>query len=495
MAGQQPTATTAQGTVTGKLILHGSQKAFLGLPYATPPTGELRWRPPQPPAAWKGVREATQFGGRCEQYHVWNDYIFLDPGPTEDCLYLNVYVPASSKGTGKLPVMVWIHGGGFIAGAGSEPRYTNSALVSKGVVLVTMNYRLGVFGFLASDGLAKEAGGHAGNYGLMDMAAALRWVKANIAAFGGDPGNVTIFGESAGSFAVNALTAAPEAHGLFQKFIGESGAFFGATIPMNSLAEREHRDQAWIESLGAKNIEELRKLPAEKVLEGQKKAGAGFFPVVDGRFLTESVPETYAAGRQMHVPGMIGWNRDERAGTLSKDMTAAKWKTYAAEHYGDHAKEFLAAFPADNDDQAVRSADDLTTAGFIALGAWKWAEADAKDGRAPVYRYRFDRPAPPEENHPQGKYAFHSDELEFVFGTLDVRRGAVWQPEDRKLSGEMIAYWTNFARTGDPNGEGLPHWARYDKDGVVLHFNEPITAGPDSSRPEFEFLVNGPQPH
>jgi para-nitrobenzyl esterase len=173
----------------------------------------------------EGLRDATKFGARCEQWHIWNDYLFLDSGPSEDCLDLNVYRPASVKQTSKLPVMVWIHGGGFAAGAGSEPRYTNSALVSKSVVLVTINYRLGVFGFLADGDLVKEGQGHAGNYGLMDMAAALRWVKANIANFGGDPGNVTIFGESAGSFSVSALMAVPEARGLFQKVIGESGAF------------------------------------------------------------------------------------------------------------------------------------------------------------------------------------------------------------------------------------------------------------------------------
>jgi len=220
----QPTARTSQGEVAGKWIMGNTQKAFLGVPYAAPPVGELRWRAPKLPAAWKGVRDATKFAARCEQWHIWNDYIFLDSGPTEDCLYLNVYVPASAKVTSKLPVMVWIHGGGFVAGAGSEPRYTNSALVSKGVVLVTINYRLNVFGFLASEDLEKETNGHAGNYGLMDMTAALRWVHANIAGFGGDPENVTIFGESAGSFAVNALTVVPEARGLFQKVIGESGS-------------------------------------------------------------------------------------------------------------------------------------------------------------------------------------------------------------------------------------------------------------------------------
>jgi para-nitrobenzyl esterase len=486
---QQVTVTTALGKVQGKLIENGTQKAYLGLPYAAPPIGELRWKAPQPPVAWQGVRDATSFGNRCEQWHVWNDYIFLDQGPSEDCLYLNVYTPTSTKPTAKLPVMLWIHGGGFIAGAGSEPRYTNSALVPKGVILVTINYRLGLFGFLASEDLAKEQNGHAGNYGLMDMVAALRWVKANIGAFGGDPGNVTIFGESAGSFAVNALTTVPQAQGLFQKAIGESGAFFNGAIPMASGAERARHDQAWVNALGVKTMAELRGLPASTLLEAaQKQPGVGFSPVVDGQFLPESVADAYAAGRQAHTPEIIGWNRDERAGTLSKDMTVAKWKAYAVEHYGNRAEEFIAAFPGTTDAQAVRSADDFTTAAFIAGGAWRWVEAQVETGHAPVYRYRFDRPAPPEENHPQGKYAFHSDELEYVFGTLDARHGATWKPEDRVLSDQMVSYWTNFARNGNPNGKGLPVWPRYDTARELIHFDTPITASQDTTRPEFIFL-------
>jgi para-nitrobenzyl esterase len=488
----QPKVQIAQGKAAGKWMLNGTQKAFLGLPYAAPPIGRLRWKPPQPPSNWGGLRDATKFAGRCEQWHIWNDYIFLDSGPTEDCLYLNVYVPASANRASNLPVMVWIHGGGFLAGAGSEPRYTNSALVSRGVILVTINYRLGVFGFLASENLVREAGGHAGNYGLMDMVAALQWVKANIAFFGGDPGNVTLFGESAGSFAVSALMAAPQARGLFQKAIGESGAFFGGAIPMSSVAERARRDQAWVDSLGVKSLAELRMLPADKLLEAARKNPSIYFsPVVDGEFLNEPVPDTYAAGRQDHIPVIIGWNRDERAGTLSRGMTTAKWKVFAEEHYGKRAAQFLAAFPAGSSEQAIRSADEYTTDGFIALGAWRWVEAQAKSGHAPVYRYRFDRAAPPEANHPQGIYAFHSDELEYVFGTLDVRQGAIWHPEDRKLSEQMVSYWTNFVRTGNPNGEALPHWPRYDQDKELIHFNSPITTSRDINRVQFEFLVLG----
>ena len=487
----QPKAKTAQGEAVGKWIEAGTEKAFLGMPYAAPPVGALRWKAPQPPFAWKGVRDATKFGPRCEQWHIWNDYLFLDSGPSEDCLYLNVYAPGSAKQSSKLPVMVWIHGGGFAAGAGSEPRYTNPALVSKNVVLITLNYRLGVFGFLANEDLVKEGQGHAGNYGLMDMAAALRWVKTNAAQFGGDPGNVTIFGESAGSFSVSALMAAPAAQPLFQKAIGESGAFFGNAISMSPVLERAQLDQAWTDSLGVKSLAELRAMTAGKLIDAASKQSiARFSPVVDGNFLTEPIAATYAAGRQAHVPAIIGWNRDERAGTLSKGMTTEKWKAFAAGHYGQKAEQFLAAFPGNSDEEAVRSADAYTTAGFIALGAWRWVEAQTSTGQSPVYRYRFDLPSPPSEVHPEGKYAFHSDELEYVFGTLDTRRGATWRPEDRKLSEQMIAYWTNFARTGDPNGEGLPHWPRYDTGKELIHLDNPITVSPDTSRPQFEFLRN-----
>jgi para-nitrobenzyl esterase len=488
-----PKVTLLQGQATGNWIHDNKEKAFLGLPYAAPPVGNLRWKAPEPAAKWSGLRDASKFGNRCQQWHVWDDYTFTDPGPSEDCLYLNVYAPADAKPGAKLPVMFWIHGGGFLAGASSEPRYSNPALVAKGVIVVTINYRLNIFGFLASEDLAKEQDGHAGNYGLMDQVAALRWVKANIASFGGDAGNVTIFGESAGSFAVSALTVAPSARGLFQKFIGESGALFGNPVSPASSSERAAREQAFTSSLGAKNLEELRAIPADRIIEAmQKNRGAGFSAVVDGVFLPESLADAYVAGHQAQVPSMIGWNRDERAGTLSKDLTAEKWQAYAKEHYGPKAGEFLAAFPAATDQQAIRSADDFTTNGFIAMGSWRWVEAQSKTGHAPVYRFRFDRPGPAEPLHPTGKYAFHSTELEYVFGTLDVRHGATWQPADRKLSDEVVTYWANFARTGDPNGNGLPKWPRYDTAKTLIHLDDPITVSPDTTRAEFEFLLNPP---
>ena len=483
------TVKTEQGAVHGKLINEGKVRAFLGLPYAAPPVGDLRWKAPQPPAKWTGVRDATTFTARCPQWPIWADYIFLDSGPSEDCLHLHVYSPAAANGASRLPVMFWIHGGGYAAGAGSEPRYTNSLLPLDGVVLVTIDYRMGVFGFLASEDLEREGGGSAGNYGFMDMVAGLRWVKENIARFGGDPSNVTIFGESAGSFAVSTLMAVPEAQGLFAKAIGESGADFNGVIGTGALADRAKRDQAWVESLGVKSLAELRAMPMDKLLDEAKKKGViGFTPVVDGRFLPEAVSKIYAAGKQAHVPLLAGWNRDERAGTLSKGMTAEKWKAFAADHYGAHAEQFLKVYPANSDDEAVQSADNYTSDQFIALGTWQWVEAHVKTGDAPVYRYHFELPAPPSEMHPEGMYAFHSDDLEYVFGTLDTRHGSVWRPEDRKLSEEMIEYWTDFAKTGDPNGPGLPAWPRYDKTAEVLHLDGASKASQDTTHARYEFL-------
>jgi para-nitrobenzyl esterase len=489
------TVRTAQGNVHGKLVNDGNARAFLGIPFAAPPVGDLRWRAPRPPAPWKGVRDATKFAARCAQWPIWADYIFQDQGPSEDCLYLDVYTPAAANPAHPLPphllpVMVWIHGGGYAAGGSSEPRYSNSPLVDRGVVLVNINYRMGVFGFLASEDLRREGGGAAGNYGLMDMVAALRWVQTNIARFGGDPNNVTIFGESAGSFAVCTLMASPLAQGLFQKGIGESGAPFGGVLGVDPVEVRAPRDQAWVNSLGVKSLAELRTMPTDVLIEAAKKKGVvGFSPVIDGRLLTEPVAKTYAAGKQAHVPLLAGWNRDERTGTLSKDMTVEKWKAFATEHYGAHADEFLAVFPGKTDAEAVASADAYTTDQFIAFGTWQWIEAQAKTGGAPVYRYHFELPAPPSEMHPEGKYAWHSDDLEYVFGTLDVRRGSVWRPEDRKLTEEMMDYWTNFAKTGNPNGPGLPEWPRYDKAGAVMHLDRETHASPDTTRARYEFLL------
>jgi para-nitrobenzyl esterase len=484
------TVKTEQGKAQGKTINDGKVKAFLGLPYAAAPVGELRWKAPQPPAKWKDTRDATKFGAHCAQVHVFDDLIFQDDANSEDCLFLNVYTPAGVTAASKLPVMFWIHGGGYAGGSASEPRHNGDFLPLKGVVLVTINYRLGVFGFMATADLAKEANGAAGNYGLLDMVAALQWVKANIRNFGGDPENVTIFGESAGSFAVSTLMASPAARGLFQKAIGESGAAFSDTLPTDTLEAREKQDGEWVASLGVTTLAELRALPTDKVLDAAKSRKGGFWPVVDGKLLTEPVPDTYATGKQAHVPLLAGWNRDEGSFFAMRPMSAEQFKGMIGGLYKERAAEFLTLYPADTDAQALRSAIDYGSDNFIAFGTWKWIEAHRKTGESPVYRYHFELAALPSKYHP-GTFAFHSDDIEYVFGTLDTRPGAVWRPEDRKLSEQMMSYWTNFARTGDPNGPGLPVWPKYDTNDSLIHLDSTITSGPDTLRPRYEFLLKG----
>ncbi|MGB9077026.1 MAG: carboxylesterase family protein [Terracidiphilus sp.] len=487
---------TEQGKAQGKTINDGKVKAFLGLPYAAPPVGDLRWKAPEAAAKWKGTRDATKFGAHCAQGRVFDDMVFQDSGPSEDCLFLNIYAPADASDKSKLPVMFWIHGGGYAGGASSEPRHNGDFLPLKGVVLVTINYRLGIFGFLVTDELAKEGNGSAGNYGLLDMVAALHWVHDNIKNFGGDPGNVTIFGESAGSFAVSTLMASPMAQGLFAKAIGESGAAFpgGVSLGGDTVAERAQANAAWMAAIGAKSIKDLRAMSVDQLLEVSKKLPpGGASPVVDGVFLTEPVPDTYAAGKQAHVPLLAGWNADEGSFVAMRGMTAAQWSATATDLFKDRSAEFLKFYPADSDAQALRSAIDYGSDNFIALGTWKWLEAQKKTGDVPVYRYHFELAATPSKYHP-GSFAFHSDDIEYVFGTLDTRPGWAVRPQDRKLSDEMMTYWTNFAKTGDPNGAGLPQWPKLDGEDSLIHLNDSITAGPDPLRSRYEFLQSGIPP-
>ncbi len=489
------TVKTAQGKVHGKTINDGKVKAWLGLPYAAPPTGELRWKAPQPAAKWSGERDAAKYGAHCAQNHVFDDMVFQDNGPSENCLFLNVYAPAAATAKAKLPVMFWIHGGGYSGGSGDEPRHNGDFLPLKGVVLVTINYRLGVFGFLATSDLASEAGGSAGNYGLMDAVAALQWVHANIRAFGGDPANVTIFGESAGSFAVSTLIAAPSARGLFAKAIGESGASFNRnSTAYVSPADRFASGDKFVAGLGVHSLAELRALPAQTLLDATKKPGVNFPQNVDGKFLTEPVPETYAAGKQAHIPLLAGWNSDEGGSIAALSTTTEQFRSRAAAMYKapEKAEEFLKLYPAETDAQAQRSAIDLNGDQFIAFGTWRWIEAHRKTGDAPIYRYHFELAALPSKYH-FGTFAFHSDDIEYVFGTLDTRPGETIRPEDRTLSEQMMSYWTNFAKTGDPNGPGLPTWPKYnDASYPLIHLNSPITAGPDELRPRYEFLEANP---
>ncbi|MEA2259886.1 MAG: para-nitrobenzyl esterase [Acidobacteriaceae bacterium] len=491
---------TADGKVHGKLINDGKVSAYQGIPYAAPPVGKLRWQAPQPVVSWNSVLDATKYGHRCAQDHVYADMVFqnratpADSG-SEDCLTLNIYAPARKPHNAKLPVMFWIHGGGYSAGASSEPRHNGDFLPLKGVVLVTINYRLGVFGFLALPELASEQRGSSGNYGLMDMVAALNWVKKNIAAFGGDPNCVTIFGESAGSFAVSALMAAPSAQGLFHRAIGQSGgALNSGTLSMDSHAVAGAKHAAWAMEAGANTLEALRALSIEQILAAAtKENGVRFIPVIDGKFLSESVLDTYKSGKQAKVPLLAGFNRDEDA-SFATGMTAEKWQAMAKQRYTDQADAFLQLYPGPTDEVAMRSAADFGGDQFIAYGTWKWMEIDRQTGNKNIYRYRFDLGAPPSKFHPDS-YAFHSDDIEYVFGTLDTRPGAVWRPEDYSLSDQMMSYWTNFARRGDPNGvdgngQRLPEWPKYADGDPVLHLDHPTTSRPDENRGRYEFWWN-----
>lgn len=488
-----PQVKTETGIVEGRA--KGPVHAFLGIPYAAPPIGELRWKPPAPPEKWSGVRKATEFGARCMQGRLFADMVFRDRGPSEDCLTLNVWAPAKWKA--KLPVMLWIYGGGFAAGGTSEPRQDGRNLAKRGVVVVSMNYRLGVFGFFVHPGLAEESGkGAAGNYGLLDQVAALEWVQRNVAAFGGDPGNVTIFGESAGSFSVSALMASPLARGLFHKAIGESGAaFYSHGLPFKTLEEREPEDLTFAESaLGVKTVAELRKVSAQTVLEAslKKREGQGdlrFSPVVDGYLLLESVPALFAQDRQNDVSLLAGWNRDEGNSSVSEKMTIADLKTRAQKEFGARDEEFLRLYPGRSDEEARRSLEDFAGDQFIAWSTWKWMEAQKTTGRSPVYRYRFDFAVPADLKNHHAAAAYHSAEIEYVFGQLDWK-DLPWRTEDWALSTQLQNYWVNFAHQGDPNGVGLPKWPAYEADSgwAVMHLGVRSEAAKDDLRGRYVFL-------
>jgi para-nitrobenzyl esterase len=486
---------TEAGVVAGTKSADGKVVIFKGIPFAAPPVGELRWKEPQPVAAWKGVRKATEFGARCMQARIYEDMVFRDAGPSEDCLYLNVWAPEISAKT-KLPVLVWIYGGGFQAGATSEPRQDGEHLAHKGVIVVSMNYRLGIFGFFSHPGLTAESAHHAsGNYGLMDQAAALKWVHENIAAFGGDPGNVTIFGESAGSFAVSALMASPLSKGLIRAAIGESGAFFGKTLSAEPVAESERRDAVFAESLGMKSVGQLRGVSAEKILEAARssKDTNRFRPNIDGYFMPATAYAIYAKGEQAHVPLMAGWNRDEGSYQHFFGSEQVNKENYAAkirQLFGEPAPEAPKLFPGGSDEEVKSSAALLDTADFIALGTWKWLEMHLQTGEAAVYRYEFDQVPPASERHAgEAGLAYHSAEIEYVFGTLDWKK-IKWRPEDYKLSEQMGTYWTNFAKTGNPNGAGLGAWPIYiRKSGYqVMHLGTAPRAMADKQREQFVFL-------
>ncbi|WP_404538949.1 carboxylesterase/lipase family protein [Dyella agri] len=462
------------GTLSG---IHDAQTGldeFKGIPYAAPPVGALRWKPPQPAAAWNGARSAEHFGPRCMQRPLFGDMVFRSAGMSEDCLYLNVWKPAHAT-AGKLPVLVYFYGGGFLGGDGSEPRYDGASLARHGIVTVTVNYRLDVFGFLAMPALTGESPAHAsGNYGLLDQVAALRWVQRNIAAFGGDPAQVTIGGESAGAMSVSALMASPLSKGLMQRAIGESGAVLGNLKP-GPLVLAEQQGQAYMQHVGAHSLTELRAMKADVLLKACGDKGVPEFgPILDGYFLPRPPEAIYAAGAQAHIPLLLGSNSQEGyyPYLLGKQApTPANYRAAVQRVFGTHADEALKLYPGGDEAEVKTSGTALEGDQFIAFATRRWMDWQRKTGKAPVYYYYFDQPRPAKRDGSAGPDAgaVHSGEIEYALGDLAGNRVYAWTATDQRVSVVMEGYWANFIKTGDPNGAGLPHWpAAADKDDGVL---------------------------
>lgn len=499
------------GKIQGAWNAAGTVRMFKGVPFAAPPVGNLRWRAPQPPPAWAGVRRADHFGPSCAQNKVYNDIFFRDAQPSEDCLNLDIWAPPAPAGA-KLPVLVWYYGGGFQAGGASEPRYDGEHLAAKGIIVVNPNYRLGVFGFFADAALARESGrGAAGNYGMLDEAAALRWVVRNIAAFGGDPNHITIAGESAGSFSVSALMASPLTRNLFQGALGESGAYFpdgnDQALPLRSLAASEAVGAQFAAQLlhttpraaaTAASLARLRALPAATLLAAQAKfrGGFAFAPIVDGYFLPATVAAIFARGQQARVPLLAGWNADEgKPFVLFNRPTPAGFAALAQKRFGPNAPEFLRLFPNNGEAETFASAEALASDDFTVYPTWRWIQAQGRGG-VPVYEYHFLQAPPVKPGTMMGPIpasemgSKHAGEIEYVFETLR-SRDVPWSAGDFRLSRTMANYWVNFVKSGDPNGPGLPNWPAYQAatDYQAMNLSDgSVAAAPAAHRARFLFL-------
>lgn len=510
-----PRVTTVNGVIEG--INESGIHVFRGVPFAAPPVGDLRWREPQPVKNWTAVRKANKFGPRAMQLPVFGDMNFRSNGMSEDCLYLNIWTP-SKTGKDRLPVLVYFYGGGFIAGDGSEPRYDGESMARRGIVAITINYRLGVFGFLAYPELTKESPHHAsGNYGLLDQAAAIQWVKKNIAAFGGDPNKITIAGESAGSFSVSAQMATPLAKDIIAGAIGESGSLLGLN-PVAPLAQAEKAGVDFAESVKAKSLAELRAMSAEDILQATSKAGYGRFPVcVDGYFFPKSPVEVFQAGEQSQVPLLVGWNSEEmnyRMVLGQNEPTVENYKNALQKMYGQKAEAALKAYNATTNEDVIKAATALAGDMFIAYSTWRWSDFQAKTSNKPVYRYLYSRPRPQMREEmgnavaglaggvikdsaaakapkaPPAQGAVHSAEIEYALGNLPTNKVYDWQPEDYKVSEIMQLFFANFIKTGDPNGLGVPVWPAVDKNKTVkvMHIDVNTRAEEDNNNAQHEFM-------
>ena len=496
------------GLVAGKLLASGV-KAYFGVPFAAPPVRELRWREPQPARPWSGVLDASRFAPECMQMlrgHDINNY-FGEEATGEDCLYLNIWAaPDSGKGALR-PVVVWIYGGGFSIGSASMANYSGATLAAKGIIYVAIAYRVGALGFLAHPALTAESAHHSsGDYGLLDQVAGLQWVQRNIAAFGGDPANVTIMGQSAGSMSVSILQASPLAHGLFRHAIGLSGSMLtdDPQYHARTLQAAEGDGAQLQEDLHATDLAALRNLPADRILYAPAAAHAHYAPNIDGYVLPATPREIFAAGKQNDVPVLIGFAHDESFSELGRALTLAEYQNEAHELYGDKAGELLKLYPASDDAQAARAARDAGRDSSLGLQMHAWARAQTATGKSPVYAYLFSRVHPYApgvtfaDHDPKTVGAYHSGDIPYWLGTLDafnlLRVTRDWTAEDRALSDFMSDAVVAFAGTGNPNPGGVHDWPAYQlkQERIMeLDVQRKVVAWPDSAKLEF-FVQNHP---
>jgi para-nitrobenzyl esterase len=473
---------TEAGYISGLTSTDRSVLIFKGIPFAEPPVGNLRWKAPVPVQHWEGIKKCEAFSASAMQakpapFAMWSKEFMAPEEPlSEDCLYLNVWTPAKNAGQ-KLPVMVWIHGGAFTSGSGSVPLYDGEEIAGKGVVFITINYRLGIFGFLAHPELSKESPQHvSGNYGILDQIAALKWVKANITAFGGDPENVTIAGQSAGAFSVNALVVSPLAKGLFQRAIAQSGGMFTTDGSIVTNLENAEKWGLGVTERLKMNMEQFRQMPAEDLLKVTGRFGVN----IDGAILP-SVNETFSTSSQNDVPLMTGWNADEFY--FGSPMKALTYKADAEKKYGENASAFLKVFPACTDEEAARSQKLFSVLSF----GWQnyhWASVQNETGKSQSYLYYFSHVPPGLPDFG----AFHSAEFGYALKTLKYWNRP-FTAYDHQLSEIMSSYWVNFATNGNPNGKGLPEWPSFSSENpTVMQFGDEVKSMDLPYRPQLKFL-------
>jgi len=469
-----------QGTLENGLMV------YKGIPFAAPPVGDLRWRAPQPLKNWEGVLQANKFAPAPMQGGN------PPSGKSEDCLYLNVWTPAKSAKE-KLPVLVWIYGGGFSFGSTSEPVYTGEALANKGVVFVSIAYRVGQLGFLAHPDLSSESPNHiSGNYGLLDMIAGLEWIKKNIAAFGGDPNKVTIFGESAGGIAVSMLCASPLAKGLFTGAISQSGGSFGPTRPttypgenMKSLKQAEIDGVGFAKKAHASSITELRKMNADSLPSGFGLPGG--WPIVDGYVIPDDQYKLYESGKYNDIPILVGYNSDEGA-SFSREKKPEEFIKGVKARYGKFADDLIKAYPVDSN-SVPKTARDLARDAAFGWQTWIWARLQSQTGKSKVFYYYFDQhPDYPKDSPKYGFGSPHGQDVAYVFKHLDVSKPETTKT-DLEISEAMATYWTNFAKFGDPNGKGVPTWPAFsDAKSEVMYFGQTPHVGPVPSAESLKVL-------